>query len=282
MTAFFQSKEKMKRGSRRGCIRLKRAIIGIDDEDDCTFTIRVDNRIFHFQGLDLSLFHTHTHTHTYTNSHTHAHTPTNAHQLDMFTCIHFPPYASAMHIHTNAQAGSHLEGFQSQFDLSFCSSKLRWERALGSFTGVLYQTTASTSAGIHTHTPSTHTFTHSLTLMLIHTYSLSLFLAHTHIHTLIHTFTHAFTCTCSFVNLHYLSVCFFNCSFRYSAVTPNFTGMQNHTHTHTHTLTTTPCTCTHSHIRSHSYTHPLNHKSNGQQLSQYIIVRHCFGGFYAI
>lgn len=46
----FQSKEKMKRGSRRGCIRLKRAIIGIDDEDDCTFTIRVDNRIFHFQG----------------------------------------------------------------------------------------------------------------------------------------------------------------------------------------------------------------------------------------
>ena len=47
----FQSKEKMKRGSRRGCIRLKRAIIGIDDEDDCTFTIRVDNRIFHFQGL---------------------------------------------------------------------------------------------------------------------------------------------------------------------------------------------------------------------------------------
>ena len=48
---YFQSKEKMKRGSRRGCIRLKRAIIGIDDEDDCTFTIRVDNRIFHFQGF---------------------------------------------------------------------------------------------------------------------------------------------------------------------------------------------------------------------------------------
>ena len=47
----FQSKDKMKRGSRRGCIRLKRAIIGIDDEDDCTFTIRVDNRIFHFQGF---------------------------------------------------------------------------------------------------------------------------------------------------------------------------------------------------------------------------------------
>ena len=45
-----QSKDKMKRGSRRGCFQLKRAIIGIDDEDDSTFTIRVDNRIYHFQG----------------------------------------------------------------------------------------------------------------------------------------------------------------------------------------------------------------------------------------
>ncbi len=41
----------MKRGSRRGCFRLKRAIIGIDDDDDCTFTIRVDNRVYHFQGM---------------------------------------------------------------------------------------------------------------------------------------------------------------------------------------------------------------------------------------
>lgn len=40
----------MKRGSRRGCFQLRRAIIGIDDEDDSTFTIRVDNRIYHFQG----------------------------------------------------------------------------------------------------------------------------------------------------------------------------------------------------------------------------------------
>ena len=45
-----QSKDKMKRGSRRGCFRLKRAIIGIDDEDECTFTIRVESRTYHFQG----------------------------------------------------------------------------------------------------------------------------------------------------------------------------------------------------------------------------------------
>ena len=46
-----QSKEKMKRGSRRATIQLKGAIIGIDDEDDCTFTIRDQTRIFHFQGM---------------------------------------------------------------------------------------------------------------------------------------------------------------------------------------------------------------------------------------
>ncbi len=40
----------MKRGSRRGCFRLKTAFVGIDDEDDCTFTIRVDSRTYHFQG----------------------------------------------------------------------------------------------------------------------------------------------------------------------------------------------------------------------------------------
>ena len=40
----------MKRGSRRATIQLKGAIIGIDDEDDCTFTIRDQTRIFHFQG----------------------------------------------------------------------------------------------------------------------------------------------------------------------------------------------------------------------------------------
>lgn len=49
---FFQSKEKMMRGVRRGCVRLKGAVIGIDDEDDSTFTITVDHKTFHFQARD--------------------------------------------------------------------------------------------------------------------------------------------------------------------------------------------------------------------------------------
>ncbi|XP_021918104.1 oxysterol-binding protein-related protein 9 isoform X2 [Zootermopsis nevadensis] len=44
------SKEKMVRGVRRGCVRLKGAVIGIDDEDDSTFTITVDGKTFHFQA----------------------------------------------------------------------------------------------------------------------------------------------------------------------------------------------------------------------------------------
>ena len=40
----------MKKGSRRGCFSLKGAIIGIDDQDDSTFTIRVQDRTYHFQG----------------------------------------------------------------------------------------------------------------------------------------------------------------------------------------------------------------------------------------
>jgi hypothetical protein len=46
----FQSKEKMVRGVRRGCVRLKGAVIGIDDEDDSTFNITVDGKTFHFQA----------------------------------------------------------------------------------------------------------------------------------------------------------------------------------------------------------------------------------------
>ncbi|EEC05372.1 oxysterol binding protein 9, putative [Ixodes scapularis] len=42
----------MARGARRGCVRLQGAVIGIDDEDDSTFTIRVDRKIFHFQARD--------------------------------------------------------------------------------------------------------------------------------------------------------------------------------------------------------------------------------------
>lgn len=48
----FQSKEKMMRGVRRGCVRLKAAVIGIDDEDESTFTITVDHKTFHFQARD--------------------------------------------------------------------------------------------------------------------------------------------------------------------------------------------------------------------------------------
>ena len=42
----------MTRGVRRGCIRLKGAIVGIDDEDDTTFTCTVDMKVFHLQAKD--------------------------------------------------------------------------------------------------------------------------------------------------------------------------------------------------------------------------------------
>lgn len=41
----------MTRGVRRGCVRLRAAVIGIDDEDDSTFTITVDHKTFHFQVM---------------------------------------------------------------------------------------------------------------------------------------------------------------------------------------------------------------------------------------
>ena len=34
------------------CVRLRGALVGIDDEDDSTFTITVDNKTFHFQAKD--------------------------------------------------------------------------------------------------------------------------------------------------------------------------------------------------------------------------------------
>ncbi|CAB0039824.1 unnamed protein product [Trichogramma brassicae] len=54
LLSYYTSKEKMKRGARRGCVRLKGAVIGIDDEDDSTFTITTssskdDPKTFHFQ-----------------------------------------------------------------------------------------------------------------------------------------------------------------------------------------------------------------------------------------
>jgi len=50
--SYYTSREKMRRGVRRGCVRLKGALVGIDDEDDSTFTITVDNKTFHFQAKD--------------------------------------------------------------------------------------------------------------------------------------------------------------------------------------------------------------------------------------
>ncbi|CAH8492715.1 unnamed protein product [Dicrocoelium dendriticum] len=49
---YYTSKEKMMKGDRRGCVKLKNAQVGIDDEDDSTFTITVDHKTFHFQARD--------------------------------------------------------------------------------------------------------------------------------------------------------------------------------------------------------------------------------------
>lgn len=46
----------MRRGVRRGCVRLRGAVVGIDDEDDSTFTVTVDNKTFHFQVVDQDVF----------------------------------------------------------------------------------------------------------------------------------------------------------------------------------------------------------------------------------
>ncbi|CAB4026774.1 Hypothetical predicted protein, partial [Paramuricea clavata] len=52
LLSYYTSKEKMMRGARRGCLRLKGALLGIDDEDDSTFTISCDQKTFHFQARD--------------------------------------------------------------------------------------------------------------------------------------------------------------------------------------------------------------------------------------
>uniref|UniRef100_A0A1A9WMX2 PH domain-containing protein n=1 Tax=Glossina brevipalpis TaxID=37001 RepID=A0A1A9WMX2_9MUSC len=49
LLSYYTSKEKMMKGVRRGCVRLKDAVIGIDDQEDNTFTITVDHKTFHFQ-----------------------------------------------------------------------------------------------------------------------------------------------------------------------------------------------------------------------------------------
>jgi len=52
LLSYFTSKDKIMKGARRGCLRLRGAKIGIDDEDDSTFTITSDHKTFHFQARD--------------------------------------------------------------------------------------------------------------------------------------------------------------------------------------------------------------------------------------
>lgn len=52
LLSYYTSKDKMMKGARRGCLRLKDAKIGINNEDDSTFTITCDHRTFHFQARD--------------------------------------------------------------------------------------------------------------------------------------------------------------------------------------------------------------------------------------
>lgn len=52
LMSLLQSREKMTRGVRRGCVRLKAAILGIDHEEDGNFTITTDTKTFHFQARD--------------------------------------------------------------------------------------------------------------------------------------------------------------------------------------------------------------------------------------
>nr|ACO11248.1 Oxysterol-binding protein-related protein 9 [Caligus rogercresseyi] len=48
--SYYTSKEKMSKGVRRGCVRLRGAVLGIDHEDEATFTITaLDGKTFHFQ-----------------------------------------------------------------------------------------------------------------------------------------------------------------------------------------------------------------------------------------
>lgn len=53
LLSYYTSKENMTKGERRGCIRLKDAYVGYDNEDDITFTITVDDKTFHLQARNL-------------------------------------------------------------------------------------------------------------------------------------------------------------------------------------------------------------------------------------
>ncbi|XP_065183237.1 oxysterol-binding protein-related protein 9-like [Sycon ciliatum] len=53
LLSYYTSKSKMARGSRRGCMQLSNAIVGINDQDDSTFTLSTaDNKTYHFEARD--------------------------------------------------------------------------------------------------------------------------------------------------------------------------------------------------------------------------------------
>ncbi|CAF0780984.1 unnamed protein product [Didymodactylos carnosus] len=52
MLVYYTSKENMVKGDRRGVVLLKGANLGINSEDDSTFTIRSHGKTFHFQARD--------------------------------------------------------------------------------------------------------------------------------------------------------------------------------------------------------------------------------------
>ncbi|CAF3734230.1 unnamed protein product [Rotaria sp. Silwood1] len=52
MLIYYTSKENMVKGERRGVVLLRGAYLGIDSEDDSTFTIRSHGKTFHFQARD--------------------------------------------------------------------------------------------------------------------------------------------------------------------------------------------------------------------------------------
>ncbi|KAJ6224125.1 hypothetical protein RDWZM_002670 [Blomia tropicalis] len=47
LLSYYTSQEKLVKGDRRGCIRLKGCILAIEDEYDTTFTISADGKVFH-------------------------------------------------------------------------------------------------------------------------------------------------------------------------------------------------------------------------------------------
>ncbi|KAH9413390.1 Oxysterol-binding protein- protein 9 [Dermatophagoides pteronyssinus] len=51
LLSYYTSPEKLVRGDRRGCIRLRDAILGIEDDDDTIFSITSDTEVFHCKDV---------------------------------------------------------------------------------------------------------------------------------------------------------------------------------------------------------------------------------------